>query len=200
MTRRCPSCEGSGLFFGQSRCTACNGEGTIGGPNLIQQHGLVAGLGGYLVLFVWASIAVSVLAIVGLIIGPRLLGKASDGITEVATGQSYPEHYVVGTCFVDEGFTPVDCASPHFSELYAISFVATDDATFPGTDRLNSFAKDACRPHFEPYSGTKSDDPTVRLGVGTPTEQDWAGGVRQILCVAAAPTGQSLKGSIRATG
>ncbi len=96
----------------------------------------------------------------------------------------------VGQCFnaddvstVDQ-VTAVSCDASHVYEVFGLSdYEAADDADFPGDDALSSSADEACRPAFEDYVGVAYDDSEWFGTFINPSEETWAEGDREIVCV-----------------
>ncbi len=108
----------------------------------------------------------------------------------------------VGDCFDDPDseivstLNTVDCSEPHDNEIYAA--VIMPGGAFPGDDGVAEFAFDACFDEFEPYVGESYlDSPLDYLYLG-PTEDSWAEGDREVLCVLYAADLSKLTGSMRA--
>lgn len=97
----------------------------------------------------------------------------------------------VGDCFNTEQLSSVDevavvdCASPHVYEVFGLAeYDAAPGDAFPGDEDLNRAANDACRPAFEDYVGVAYDESEDWYATFiNPSEETWAEGDREILCV-----------------
>jgi hypothetical protein len=96
----------------------------------------------------------------------------------------------VGQCFNTDDVSTVDqvtvvsCDATHVYEVFGLSdYEAADDADFPGDDALSSAADEACRPAFEDYVGVAYDDSEWFGTFINPSEDTWAEGDREIVCV-----------------
>jgi len=76
----------------------------------------------------------------------------------------------------------VDCAEPHDSEAY--KSIILDDETFPGLETIKGYANTGCADAFEAFVGVSYDDSLINLNYYYPTEETWATGDREILCLA----------------
>lgn len=92
----------------------------------------------------------------------------------------------------------IPCGDPHKSEAYAA--ITLDDGDYPGTEAVKTQADDGCSGGFETFIGVAYDDSELFLTSLTPTEDSWAQGDREILCLVyddAADTTGSLKDANR---
>jgi Septum formation len=103
---------------------------------------------------------------------------------------------LVGSC-LDENGEPVDCASPHDSELYAL--VDLPDGPWPGQKEVDAASEQPCLDQFAGYVGVSYDDSALDFGYVTPDEESWGAGDRQVWCIVGDPAGP-LTGSVRGSG
>ncbi len=97
----------------------------------------------------------------------------------------------VGDCFnVDEDSEIIeevellDCDAEHFYEVFAlVEHPADDDEEYPGEDELDDFAFNECEGEFEDYVGAAYEDSDYYITYLTPSEQTWAVGDREVVCV-----------------
>lgn len=92
----------------------------------------------------------------------------------------------------------VPCSDPHTSEAYAAQDL--DDGDFPGDTEVQSQADEFCSTSFETFVGLPYDDSELFLTSLTPTEESWAQGDQEILCLVydeAAQTTGTLKDANR---
>ena len=91
---------------------------------------------------------------------------------------------------------PVDCAVAHENEVVG-SIDYPGNGAYPGMDVLFTFAETPCYEAFAAYVGVAFDASALDMILVTPTDLTWIKGDRVIACVAIAPSGQSLTGSVR---
>lgn len=96
----------------------------------------------------------------------------------------------VGDCFNADDVSTVDdvtvlsCDASHVYEVFGLTeYQADDAAAFPGDDALNAAADRACRTAFQAYVGVAYDDSEWSGTFINPSEETWAQGDREILCV-----------------
>lgn len=96
----------------------------------------------------------------------------------------------VGDCFNTADISTVDkvevvdCEVPHVYEVFGLSDYEGEGDAFPGEDGLSAAADEACRPAFEDYVGITYDESTDWNGTFVnPSEETWAEGDREIICV-----------------
>jgi hypothetical protein len=111
----------------------------------------------------------------------------------------------VGDCFEDIGtatevtnVTKVDCAEPHFYEVYTI--IELDDGDFPGDAAVEESAIQECFLGYEAYVGEAYGDSDLDFNWLVPTSGSWGGGDREITCLIYDFTGDQLIGSIKGSG
>jgi len=114
--------------------------------------------------------------------------------------------YSLGECLANvpesgadvTGIRSVACDSDHNGEIVGVD--EHPDAAFPGVPAIEAVAERACRAAFETYVGTSYE--TSRLGMFYlyPSSDTWGAGDRQIACLAIAPPGELLSGSVAGTG
>ena len=133
-------------------------------------------------------------------------GNPSGGETPAADGETVDVFTVkVGDCLNDgamEGEVSetvvIDCAEPHDSEAYAS--VMIEDGDFPGDDAVAEQAVTECTNEFSAFVGMDYQSSSLDFAYYYPTEDSWANGDREILCLIVDPAGKvegSLQGAAR---
>jgi len=94
----------------------------------------------------------------------------------------------------------VDCAKPHYSELYAKVDYKTEDGSkdYPGDDAIDQFAEGACAEAFQSYVGVSYLDSSLYDTYLAPSARSWQDADRTVLCFitdAGTPITGSVKGS-----
>lgn len=151
--------------------------------------------------FAIASVAVASLALAGC----SLLGNVGSEETP-GTGEDQDVFSIkVGDCLNDGGATgevstvpTIECSEPHDSEAFAS--ITMDDGDFPGDQAVQDEAIAECTIEFETFVGVDYDSSELDFAYYFPTEESWANGDREILCLIVDPEGQStgsLKGANR---
>lgn len=93
------------------------------------------------------------------------------------------------------GWTEVSCGGPRQVEVaFAASF---EEGPFPGDDYLEDQAKETCTSAFEVYVGIPHEDSIYTVDWLLPTEETWAGGNRQGICLIVSEDGEPLAGTIK---
>ena len=88
----------------------------------------------------------------------------------------------------------VPCSEPHDSEIYA-AFELTQSA-YPGEETTQGKADALCLPAFEEFVGEPYLESRFDFAYYYPTEESWASGDREVLCVIYDPVGP-VTGSLR---
>lgn len=135
----------------------------------------------------------------------------ADQTTSLSTDTAVsPYELTVGDCFdagtvADDGSAlvnvrVVDCEAPHQAEVVAIEDLeAPSDAAFPGDDSRDVDAQELCTPLVESFLGGSLAESSLLLLWLAPTEVSWEEGDREVVCVVAAPDGETLTGSMADT-
>lgn len=80
-----------------------------------------------------------------------------------------------------EGVAVVDCARPHFAEVYEV--LTLDEGPYPGRDEVGEVAQQQCHAAFEPFVGEPFEDSAVLwFNALPPTEGSWEAGDRDVVC------------------
>lgn len=109
----------------------------------------------------------------------------------------------VGSCLDDvaggfiTGDNVLDCAEPHTYEVFS-SFLL-DDGVFPGDEALQTEALDRCGAVFGDFVGIPYADSALDYSYVSPTEDTWAQGDREILCLIFDPVAGQTTGSLAAS-
>jgi len=100
----------------------------------------------------------------------------------------------VGDCLNDGSATgevqtvpTVPCDQPHDSEIYFAHKLG--DSSYPGVDTVIGKADVLCLPEFERFVGEPYLESRFDFSYYYPTEQSWATGDREVLCVIYDPEG-----------
>jgi hypothetical protein len=136
------------------------------------------------------------------------VGNDTDTGTDTGTGDGDTTDVFtikVGDCLNDGGTTGevsevplIDCAEPHDSEAFAS--IMMDDGDFPGDTAVSDQAIADCTTEFNTFVGLDYQESTLDFAYYYPTEESWANGDREILCLIVDPAGQvtgSLEGAAR---
>lgn len=110
----------------------------------------------------------------------------------------------VGDCLGDspEGdvasVPTVPCDEPHTDEIYLSTELP--DGDFPDEEAFIAHAEEECMPAFAEFVGLAYEDSVLELTTMEPTEESWADGDREVLCLVYDPAGEvtgSLEGARR---
>lgn len=152
--------------------------------------------------------AVTVGAAAILLSGCSLLGNVTNNPVDLDPSDGTDTDVFtikVGDCLNDGTATgevssvpTIDCAEPHDSEAYAS--IILPDGDYPGEDAVLTQADTDCASEFATYVGIAYEESTLGYAYYYPTEQSWASGDREILCLVYDPAGQvtgSLAGAAK---
>ncbi len=94
----------------------------------------------------------------------------------------------VGTCFDDQeaeeisSVPQVDCSEPHDNEVFAlIDYTETD--VYPGPEEISDIGTNVCIEQFEAYVGIDYLSSALEVFSIYPSEDSWADGDRELICV-----------------
>jgi Septum formation len=144
-----------------------------------------------------------VLVVVGGYLGWRFFNdEVLPGVQETADQFNAASETPPGPCYDLEtdgelltGWTEVSCSGPRQVE---VSFAALfDDGPFPGDEYMTNTAASTCLAAFERYVGTSPDASAYGVDWLLPTEEMWANGTRQGICLVVADDGSSLEGVVK---
>jgi Septum formation len=154
-----------------------------------------------------AFLIVGVVALVVLVVGgffvwrfvndevlPGIQGAVDDFSTfsEAPPGPCYDLDAESGLLV---GWTEVSCSGSHQVE---VSFAATfNEGPFPGDEYLSNQAINTCTAAFERYVGITPERSTYNSSWLVPTEDMWADGARQGICLVVADDGSFLSGTVK---
>jgi hypothetical protein len=140
--------------------------------------------------------------------GCSLLGGGSTPGTDTPTGEGEDTDVftiAVGDCLNDGGVEgevssvkKIECAEPHDSEAFAS--IKMDDGDFPGDTVVTDKAIADCTTEFNTFVGLDYQESALDFAYYYPTEESWANGDREILCLIVDPAGKvegSLAGAAR---
>nr|MDT0659166.1 septum formation family protein [Micromonospora sp. DSM 115978] len=88
----------------------------------------------------------------------------------------------------------VPCAEPHEAEVFALFEVSGD--AFPGDAEISSQSEEQCTQRLAEYAPAAVEDENLELFFLHPTQESWAQGDREVVCIANDPSGQRT-GSLR---
>ena len=88
----------------------------------------------------------------------------------------------------------VECSSPHDSEVYEAGDVP--DGDFPDDEALTTAAEQICGPSFDAFIGLGYEESLYDYSYYFPTEESWAAGDREVLCVAFADDASKITGTL----
>lgn len=128
----------------------------------------------------------------------EILPGVQETVDEVVAATETPP----GPCYdleIDDGFitgfNEVSCDGARQVEvIYAAPF---DEGPFPGDQYLEETAADICPGAFETYVGVPPDQSAHAVDWILPTEQTWADGTRQGICLVVAGDGSVLTGTVK---
>lgn len=138
-------------------------------------------------------------------------GTTTEPVTTLPTDAPVsPYALEEGDCFdagevADDGsllvnLRVVECEAPHQAEVVALADLdAGADAEFPGYEARDASAQELCTPVVESFLGGPLAESSLMLLWLAPTEEAWAEGDREVVCVVAAPAEETLTGSAAGT-
>jgi hypothetical protein len=124
------------------------------------------------------------------------------GGNAIPEGESDVFAIEVGDCLDDSGDTEVlsvpivDCSEPHDLEAYLAEDM--EGSEYPGAEAVEAFGDETCGAAFEDFIGVPERDTSLSWTYYSPLEEGWAGGDREILCLAGdanGPVAGSLEGA-----
>lgn len=90
------------------------------------------------------------------------------------------------------------CGQLHDLEVYGVIPIAGN--SYPGLQAVATFADEQCITHFESYVGIPQNQSSLGYDTYFPSEEGWANGERNVVCVLLSQTGERLRGSMQGTG
>jgi hypothetical protein len=95
---------------------------------------------------------------------------------------------------------PVDCADDHDGEVVGTTDMeGASGSTFPGQVAMEAVAQRDCLTLFATYVGLPFEQSRLDMYYVGPSQQTWERDDRTIACIALAPEGGTLTGSVRGT-
>ena len=95
----------------------------------------------------------------------------------------------------------VNCDEPHENEVFAVlDYPAGSGEEYPGDEELSGYAETECTAEFEAYVGLDYESSRYHLRTLTPSEDTWANGDREVVCILYDPQDDQLEGSARGSG
>lgn len=92
----------------------------------------------------------------------------------------------------------VACDESHAYEVFAlVEHEAGDDEDYPGDREMDDFAFEECEPEFEDYVGTPYEESIYSINYLTPSEDTWAAGDREVVCLVYDSEEEELSESVR---
>lgn len=120
---------------------------------------------------------------------------AVDDVTSFSEAPPGPCHDLETQDGFLTGWTEVSCSGPRQVE---VSFAAAfDEGPFPGDEYLTSTAADTCLAAFERYVGVTPEQSAYDVDWLLPTEEMWADGALQGICLVVSDDGSVLTGTVK---
>jgi hypothetical protein len=137
--------------------------------------------------------AVAVLLVGGALVGFLLDSRDASGalrpLDEIGAGDCVDEVPPADSFVV--ALPVVDCGRPHDAEVFGRTRMRfPGDAPFPRQSQFDAVGSRQCSDHFMLYTDDRHDTRDFDLYVVNPTEEGWADGDREIVCIAIAETGR----------
>jgi Septum formation len=165
------------------------------------------------------AVAVGVLAVAGCSGNGSGTDASGTTTTEAATTTTTTEaplsagkqfsFYVpaVGDCYdvrpVDKGapiYLRLDCSLPHQNEVFA-TFDYTDSKNYPGSQVLETQAKQRCPASWEAYVAKPYETSVLDLAYDLPDQATWGNGIRHVVgCLVVDPSSERRAGSVKGSG
>lgn len=175
-------------------------------PNIVVQQGPAKRRGMF-----GLGCLVSVFILLALIVGGGFIGwrifndNVLPAIDEATAGLSDSGESPPGPCYdlVTEngfltGWNEVSCSG---SRQVEVTFGAVfNDGPFPGDEYLATEAADTCSGAFESYVGVSAEESRYEMNWLVPTEETWAEGNREGICLVVSADGTALTGTIKDSG
>ncbi|MDN4480374.1 septum formation family protein [Demequina muriae] len=140
----------------------------------------------------FAPIAIAALAVSSLS-GCSLLGGATVEELQVSVGECISDPAVADEGDQEVGELPVvDCAEPHFGEVYHTENVADEEFS----SDIVTQADEVCYQEFEGFIGLTYEESQYYISAMSPTSASWDLGDRQIACLVVGGTGEEITGSL----
>jgi hypothetical protein len=141
---------------------------------------------------------------------PASVGAAtSDEPSDAASAGAGEETSVfdleVGDCFTSEStlldtVLVVDCEEPHVYEVYDVGDVESTDDAYPGDAAMGETASAQCQDAFEAYVGIAYEDSQWYVTSIPPSEETWAEGDREVVCLLHLQDESEVTGSAEGSG
>ena len=123
------------------------------------------------------------------------LEEATDAFSPLSESPPGPCFDIQASNGVLTGWEEVACDGERDVE---VSFAALfEDGPFPGDQHLVDSATNTCRRAFENYVGIPPDQSEYDVEWMVPTEDQWASGVRNGICLVVADDGSPLTGIVK---
>lgn len=132
---------------------------------------------------------------------------ASSATTTTAGAETPVTDLIVGNCVAGAPFSGeptgeatdallVDCAGPHDGEVVGlVTHTPGPSDPYPGQEQVAAYAEEQCAIAFEAYVGAPYGESALSMLSLWPTEDSWARGDRESVCVAF-QEGTPLTGSV----
>ena len=85
----------------------------------------------------------------------------------------------------------IPCADPHAYEVFAL--VTHDAPAFPSDPEMDTVFRERCAPAFASYVGLPYDESELFGSMITPSEETWADGDRNFICILFQPEEEDLE-------
>jgi hypothetical protein len=122
-----------------------------------------------------------------------------DGNTDlydVAVGMCIDEEELFGEDYF-VSVDVVDCAQPHYAELYSVFDVAVGELEYPGDDEVWELADAGCVEDFGVYVGVSWEKSDFDYYYFYPSQENWDVGDHEVMCLAVDINFEPYTGSVR---
>jgi hypothetical protein len=148
-----------------------------------------------------------VLAIIGLVLSVAwavFLAVLIVGVVQARINGTLSYDFQPGQCFeraqadAPAAATPVDCAKPHFGEVYAVETVP--DVSYPGKTAVEGFGHSKCPGEVIKALPAGKNHPDIMIAYLFPQEASWALGDHTVKCFFRQRDGQPMTGLVKDGG
>ncbi len=133
----------------------------------------------------------------------RLEGRVLNDPSGLSVGECFNEYIVYfNEPTPQELTTVVDCAAPHFAEVYHSATHPAEEG-FPGVDALRAWSEQQCYGQFEGFVGAEYEVSKLEIGFRAPAADDWNDprvARRDVMCYVYAQRGEKVLGTVRGSG
>ena len=150
----------------------------------------------------WARYWWVPLLVVALGVGYLFSARRGDDGSLTAAGNVGVDDLRAGDCFNAGDATEISdvdgvpCGQAHEYEVFSLASYE-GDGTFPSDAQLEGIFTEVCEPAFETYVGEPYATSVIYGTMITPSEESWADGDREYICVLYDPDDAALTQSLR---